>query len=317
MNQENNNNDNNIQQPIEQTNQTTKPMEPVVLGELKKEKSSKPIFVLVVFVLILGTLFGLPYLQDNLSDTTNFLGRLFNQFFGEEEVRDPETIITKDTIVSLSPSTVISYDNIRLSRINLDGNTMTYFIQTTGESIQLDTLPIYLEIYGANENLLRRSKLTGLITNEGNTIEVNFNNFNTNPGHTYFGRIRTLTDDIYPEFTADTLKCIDGDHTYTYNFSGNNLVSVNHQFRYPASNLETYLEKLNFYKAFTTFAEDKAGVEIETREVSSGLRFNLTLELDKISVDTLGEYLDFNYYSVGMLSKRIKYEMETKEYNCS
>lgn len=39
-----------------------------VLGILKKEKSSKPFFVLFVFVLIIGFCFGLPYIKAYLGD---------------------------------------------------------------------------------------------------------------------------------------------------------------------------------------------------------------------------------------------------------
>ena len=37
--------------------------EPITLGILKKEKSSKPAFVLICFMLLLGTCFGLPYIK--------------------------------------------------------------------------------------------------------------------------------------------------------------------------------------------------------------------------------------------------------------
>ena len=36
--------------------------EPITLGILKKEKSSKPAFVLICFMLLVGTGFGLPYI---------------------------------------------------------------------------------------------------------------------------------------------------------------------------------------------------------------------------------------------------------------
>lgn len=39
-----------------------------VLGTLKKEKSSKPFFVLLVFTLIIGFCFGLPYIKAYLGD---------------------------------------------------------------------------------------------------------------------------------------------------------------------------------------------------------------------------------------------------------
>ena len=47
--------------------------EPITLGILKKEKSSKPAFVLICFMLLLGTCFGLPYIKDYINNNNNVL----------------------------------------------------------------------------------------------------------------------------------------------------------------------------------------------------------------------------------------------------
>lgn len=39
-----------------------------ILGKLKKEKSSKPLVVITVFILLVGTCFGLPYIRSHFGD---------------------------------------------------------------------------------------------------------------------------------------------------------------------------------------------------------------------------------------------------------
>lgn len=45
--------------------------EPITIGELKKEKSSRPIFVIFLFILLIGMVFGLPYIKDYISNSGN------------------------------------------------------------------------------------------------------------------------------------------------------------------------------------------------------------------------------------------------------
>lgn len=47
--------------------------EPIIMGELKKEKSSRPIFVIFLFMLLIGIVFGLPYIKDYISNNDNLL----------------------------------------------------------------------------------------------------------------------------------------------------------------------------------------------------------------------------------------------------
>ena len=56
---------------MKDNNQNNNNSQPIVLGELKKEKSSKPFLAIIIFTLLLGTCFGLPYIKEYLNTENN------------------------------------------------------------------------------------------------------------------------------------------------------------------------------------------------------------------------------------------------------
>ena len=56
--------------------------EPIILGTLKKEKASKPLFVFIVLILVIGTCFALPYIQDYLTNGEGPIVDLYNKVIG-------------------------------------------------------------------------------------------------------------------------------------------------------------------------------------------------------------------------------------------
>ena len=54
------------------------PNTPVVLGTLKKEKSSKPIFVLIVFTLMITMVFMFPNIKKYMATNDNAITRFYN-----------------------------------------------------------------------------------------------------------------------------------------------------------------------------------------------------------------------------------------------
>lgn len=56
------------------------PNTPVVLGTLKKEKSSKPIFVLVVFTLMITMVFMFPNIKKYMATNDNAITRFYNSY---------------------------------------------------------------------------------------------------------------------------------------------------------------------------------------------------------------------------------------------
>ena len=71
------------------TNIVNNSKEPIVLGELKKEKSSKPFFAFLVFALVLSICFALPYIVDYINNEnttiTETIKNLINTYITKED----------------------------------------------------------------------------------------------------------------------------------------------------------------------------------------------------------------------------------------
>ena len=80
---------------MKDNNQNNNNSQPIVLGELKKEKSSKPFLAIIIFALLLGTCFGLPYIKEYLNtennSVTDFYRKYIKKYFEKDTTNIPNT----------------------------------------------------------------------------------------------------------------------------------------------------------------------------------------------------------------------------------
>lgn len=80
---------------MKDNNQNNNNSQPIVLGELKKEKSSKPFLAIIIFTLLLGTCFGLPYIKEYLNtennSVTDFYRKYIRKYFEKDTTNTPNT----------------------------------------------------------------------------------------------------------------------------------------------------------------------------------------------------------------------------------
>lgn len=74
---------------MKDNNQNNNNSQPIVLGELKKEKSSKPFLAIIIFALLLGTCFGLPYIKDYLNTENNSVTDFYRKYIKKYFEKDP------------------------------------------------------------------------------------------------------------------------------------------------------------------------------------------------------------------------------------
>lgn len=282
----------------------------IVLGELKKEKSSKPLFVIIVFLLVLGTCFGLPYLE-----------KYFN---GEEEgyyLNDSYTTTTTtvrqidDGLTLLKNDTILIDDNkLFLENISIANNTISYKI-TAKASENLDLAFYYLEIYDNSKVLLGKVKLTGYVGTISNNRNITLS-FNTNSSEYYLKLINAEKEEL-PDINQELLTCTLNNNTYSYTFENNALAVVKHSYvNNNQTDLNSYVSDLNRNKAKSDLIKTFEGSESDVVEEEGKFTFNATLSLNNIKLTDLGDYVDYNYYNYGTLSKLINYDMIAKGFDC-
>lgn len=300
--------------------------EPVVLGELKKEKSSKPIFVILCFALLLGTCFGLPYIKNYLNTEDNSFTRFYRSIFGsltEDTGTDATTTTTTKTLeqtdltILLSSST-INYQSLSLTDFKLDGIYLSYHITNSNSNLNLDNEKIYLEIY-SNSKLVTRVKLIGKIDSTGVNMTSKMYQLTASSSGTYYGKIVKLSVSDYPEVTLinQTLTCKDNKDTFIYTFNNNQLVSLNHTYSYTYAGHETdYLNKFNESNLISNKIKTLSNCTSSTTENDSGFIFTANLDLKDIKISELGDYINYSYFDFNTPSKEVSYEMLTKGYDC-
>ena len=298
--------------------------EPIVLGQLKKEKSSKPIFVLLVFALLIGTCFGLPsikkYLATNENDLTRFYHTYIGKYFDDDVVvdnskkEDNDNNKTSSDIKLIDDKTILVKDSITVSDIKINNNTITYSVSASINTY-LDLVKYYIELYDENTSLIGRVKLTGLASSNNIT---NTQNLAFNVNSSVYGKMVLLNDDDYPDVNIERLVCKYNDNIYTYNFSDNKLRSIYHEYTFTnLDDLNVYVDSLNNSRIKSAFINNFINSSSATTEIDNGYRFTAYLDLSHLKISDLKEYIDYNYYNLDTLSKTVKYELESKGLDCA
>lgn len=292
--------------------------EPITLGVLKKEKSSKPVFVIFCFILLLGTCFGLPYIKDyinNNNDSFSVLVRQILNSFTQDEEPAPEPETPTEDRQLLNKTGIVSYQSIKLTNFNLEGNKIS-FDMSSNTDFNLDEHKLFLEIYGA-KNLLTRVKLTGKITKEMTSVNASLYKLTINTGENYYGKIVNMTLDDYPEATsANTLTCSLNNKTYTYSFDNNTLKTIETTFtNNNTSDITEYMNSFNTYQELSTRLTNK-NIESKTEETDNGFVFKAKIEPTENIRETLSDDYDYNYFYKDAPLKEVSYDMLTKGFDC-
>ena len=170
----------------------------MVLGTLKKEKSSKPVFVIVVFVFLIGTCLAFPYIKALIGDdfTLDDLLNRNNNNTTSPVVTTSSTTTTTSTTTT-STTTVNNNSNILtcvyrnyeyIYTFDNENNLMkienNYTYSNENESIYNDTLLNY-KIKSNNVNSLggkstivtsdNNFKYTAIIDNDANFRDIDIN----------------------------------------------------------------------------------------------------------------------------------------------
>lgn len=292
--------------------------EPITLGILKKEKSSKPAFVMISFMLLLGTCFGLPYIKDYINNNNNsfsvWVREVLNGFTGDDEPTPSPDTPTEDKNV-LSKTTTIAYQDIKLTNFNLEGIKIS-FDMSSNTDFNLDEHKLFLEIYGTKD-LLTRVKLTGNVNAEVRSVTNNLYKLTVNSGELYYGKIVNLSLDDYPIVSGiSSLMCTLNNRTITYTFEEDILKSVHDNVtNNDTSDIDAYMALLGEYQELSNRLVSN-GLVSTTEETDSGFDFNADVTLGENIRETLGDDYDYNYFYMDAPLKEVSYDMLTKGFDC-
>lgn len=292
--------------------------EPITLGVLKKEKSSKPVFVMICFMLLLGTCFGLPYIKDYITNNNDSFSVLVKQLldkFTSDEEPTPEPDVPSDDRKLLNKTSSVSYQDIVLSNFVLEGTKISFDISSNSD-FNLDEHKLFLEIYGTKD-LLTRVKLTGNVNKDARSVVTNLYKLTINSGENYYGKIANITVDDYPIVSGvNALSCSLNNRTYNFEFVSDELRSVKDNLtNNDTSDIDAYMALLGEYKELSSRLVSK-GLVSSTEETDSGFVFNGEIVLSENIRETLGDDYNYNYFYMNAPLKEVSYDMLTKGFDC-
>lgn len=159
--------------------------QPIVLGELKKEKSSKPFLAIIIFALLLGTCFGLPYIKEYLNtennSVTDFYRKYIKQYFEKDTTNTPNTPTDNQTTepvinkYTCTIETITTYnEKIEYTYIFTDNkltsiNEVKTSLKTTDETINTQIKTTYQTLSDQIKNL---TNCTSTLNETDTSIEL-------------------------------------------------------------------------------------------------------------------------------------------------
>lgn len=170
---------------MKDNNQNNNNSQPIVLGELKKEKSSKPFLAIIIFALLLGTCFGLPYIKEYLNtennSVTDFYRKYIKKYFEKDTTNIPNTpsdnqtsepVINKYTCTIETPTTYnekIEYTYIFTDNKLTSINEVKTSSKTTDETINTQIKTTYQNLSDQIKNL---TNCTSTLNETDTSIEL-------------------------------------------------------------------------------------------------------------------------------------------------
>ena len=170
---------------MKDNNQNNNNSQPIVLGELKKEKSSKPFLAIIIFALLLGTCFGLPYIKEYLNtennSVTDFYRKYIRKYFEKDTTNIPNTpsdnqttepVINKYTCTIETPTTYnekIEYTYIFTDNKLTSINEVKTSSKTTDETINTQIKTTYQNLSDQIKNL---TNCTSTLNETDTSIEL-------------------------------------------------------------------------------------------------------------------------------------------------
>lgn len=159
--------------------------QPIVLGELKKEKSSKPFLAIIIFALLLGTCFGLPYIKEYLNtennSVTDFYRKYVKKYFEKDTTNTPNTptdnqttkpVINKYTCTIETTTTYnekIEYTYIFTDNKLTSINEVKTSLKTTDETINTQIKTTYQTL---SDQIKKLTNCTSTLNETDTSIEL-------------------------------------------------------------------------------------------------------------------------------------------------
>lgn len=291
-------------------------------GEDNKEKEKKagnPLFILIIFICLLGFLFFVPDIYKKFnSGMAEILGVGSKDDDKVNEKPDDGKDAISDQYQIGSKSTV-QFNEITLSNMDLNEENILTFTIEADKTINLDDLNYYLEFYRNRKTFIGRRVLTGEVK-KSKTFMIDVSNLDIDT--TVYFTISHIGDDAIKSTDAPSdesglasLVCTKNEESYEYEFSLNKLSKVVKKMTFTNLNIDEYAKALLEYEKKENEYNELRGVTSKIVETENN-SFIFMIEFDYSEVAVFNTFKDNNLFKKDNMYGIVKFKMDSRGYDC-
>lgn len=281
----------------------------------KQKKAGNPIFILIIFVVLIGFVFYVPEIYKKYNSE-------INKFFGikdpdEEEREKYEGITPLSAYYMIGSKDTFNYNEITVSDVSLSPEKKLSIMIGTKDTFDLDKSGYYIEFYKGKKTFIGRRALHGMVTK---TLPIELDLSNLDVDTTTYYVLSHIDDSAIggSKEENDTglyvMTCQDKNESYTYEFYMKKLNKVTYKYNYSNQNLDEYSMALLEYQKKEKDLTGTKGVSTSIAESDGS--FIYTAEFDYSEADSFSKVKDKNLYEKGSYNHIIKFKSEAEGFDC-
>lgn len=292
--------------------------EPIILGKVKKSGASKPILVIIIFLIVGSIILFIPTISNYFGDY-NIVDLIKNReivnFFVNHDSYIKKSIVEDDNkkeetkVNYINAKTTIKYNGFYLNNFNINNTSISFNVNK--ENIDLDNYGYYL-ILKQNNKELEIIK----ITNDNNII-FTFNNELTSLVNIE-GIIKEYKENDYPDYKLSSdesglasMFCTKENDEYEFIFDNNKLTTIKENYNYiDNGNNTTYLKEYDKYNKISNELND-SGIESIITEDINGFKF-----ISNVNLKEYDKKINNNYYTYNTSVNKVNFDMKAKGFDC-
>ena len=307
------------------------------IGMMKKDTQKSPVAILILFVVLILSVFLIPQITPYFSDVLKIFhiddnSSIYDNNRKDNPIEDNtnkdqndnnlNSGETKITYYDLKEDTEITFGDLKISNFlkTTEGNNfyLSYKILNNGEtSYSFRNHKIYFDFYNDSKTYLGRIliDMDTLASKEETTLKSPISETEYNQAISFEVLERTSADYQSVILKNNKLTCTNSNHTIVYTFNSNNLVGLDDTFNY------TFITNDDAYAKYSLDTQNTVNELNKATGVSAGFvnkenGFIKTVRIDYSATEEDFTKYDRLYYPKNEKASTINYELESIGYKC-
>ena len=327
-------------QPQSQNIEMPKLTNEEVVGTIKKDTQKSPVSMLILFSVLIISIFIIPeitpYFSDilkifQIDDNSSILDSNRNDTTTDNNKQNSDTNKdntnneeNKTTYYNIDNTTAITFSNLTIKELKKETVNNNYYltykiVNNSTNTYSFDTHRIYFDLYNADKTYIGRVLITAGEINANNEINAQsiLNETEYNNATMLEVLERTAADYQSVNLKNNQLTCKNNTNTTIYTFKSNALTNIDDTYTYTVevqdNDYVTY--SINTQNTVNTL-NTKNGVSAAFANINNVFGFTKNIKIDYANTEEDLTSYDKTYYKKDTAPSTVKYELESMGYKC-